>query len=260
MNQPNKMKKILFVIAKYQDDRQKIFDRIISPRNAEYCIKNGYTYFEIKNDTPLDLVRNNPTWWKFSIVKEFIDSNAVNDGDIIAHIDADMYFVKDDVSIDPPRSFSYAIDSGNTHCMGWYSLKVNKWTRNLINNILSEERYQKLKDKISIHERFRTYSSFWNEFREQASWYSLAGIKRHSDLPFWEFPHNGFHSNFNEDVVYTLEELQEHVKVFETKFNVTEWEGESSCMFNINKLNNRSDVIIRHFAGGQNWRNVINWI
>ena len=52
---------------------------------------------------------------------------------------------------------------------------------------------------------------------------------------------------------YSLEELYEHVEVLPTTWNVTELEGESSCEFLINKTP-REDVIIRHFAGGQQWR------
>lgn len=254
------MKKILFVIAKYNDNRQKIFDDIISPRNKHYCDKHGFKYIEIKNETHLNLYRNNPTWWKFTIVRDLLNANKVTDGDVIAHIDADMYFVNDSFSIETPKSFSYAIDSGNTHCMGWYSLKINKWTRTLIDNILSEERYKRLNDKITIHERFKTPSSFWHDFREQASWYSLAGIKRHSDKPFWEYLNNGFYSHYDENVIYSLKELEENVEIFKTEFNVTEWNDESSCQFNINVVKDKSDVIIRHFAGGQDWKNVKNWI
>ena len=253
------MKKILFVIAKYNDDRQKIFDEIISPRNKKYAEKHNFKYIEIKNEHTISLYRNNPTWWKFTIVKDLIDNNKVSDGDIIAHIDADMYFVKDDVSIETPKSFSYAIDSGNTHCMGWYSIKVNDWSKKLIENILSQERYDKLSNKISIHERFQTHSSFWHEFREQASWYSLAGIKRHSDKSFWDYPNNGYHSEYNENVIYSLEDLNNNVHIFPTGFNVTEWEGESSCQFDINKTP-KENVVIRHFAGGQDWKNVKNWL
>jgi len=254
------MKKILFVIAKYNDNRQKIFDEIISPRNKQYCDKHGFKYVELKNDCHLNLFRNNPTWWKFTIIKDLIDFNKVNDGDVVAHMDADMYFVNDNFTIETSKSFSYSIDSGNTHCMGWYSIRINNWSKNLVKNILSEERYNKLNNKVSIHDRFKTYFSFWHDFREQASWYSLAGIKRHSDKPFWEYSNNGFHSNYDEDVVYSLDELKEHVEIFPTKFNVTEWENESACQFNINVVKNKSDVIIRHFAGGQDWANIKNWI
>jgi hypothetical protein len=129
----------------------------------------------------------------------------------------------------------------------------------LVNNILSEERFNKLNNKITIHERFQTQSSFWHEFREQASWYSLAGIKRHSDESFWKYPNKGFHSETNEDVIYSVEELNENVEIFHTGFNVTEWEGESSGQFDINKVP-KKDVMIRHFAGGQDWNLVKNWV
>lgn len=253
------MKKILFVIARYNDYRQQIFDEIISPRNKAYCDKHGFKYVVIGNETPLSLYRGNPTWWKFSIVKDLIDREMITNGDILAHIDADMYFVNDSVSIETPKSFSYAIDSGNTHCMGWYSIKVNDWSKKLINNILSEERFNRLYNTVTIHDRFKTYSSFWNEFREQASWYSLAGIKRHSDKSFWEYPNNGFYSEINEDVVYSIDELNEHVQIFDTGFNVTEWVGESGCQFDINKVS-LDNIMIRHFAGGQDWNNIKNYI
>ena len=253
------MKKVLFVIARYNDQRQEIFDTKISPRNKAYCEKHGFKYIEVRNEHYIELFRNNPTWWKFTVVQDLLNNNKLTDGDVLAHIDADMYFVNMDHSLEPRTSFSYSIDSGNTHCMGWYSIKVNDWSRKLINNILSQERFNKLNNKISIHERFQTASSFWHEFREQASWYSLAGIKRHSDKPFWEYPNNGFHSEVNEDVVYSLKELEENVDIRPTGFNVTEWEGESSCQFNINKVP-REDVVIRHFAGGQSWHNIENWV
>ena len=96
-------------------------------------------------------------------------------------------------------------------------------------------------------------NSFWHEFREQASWYSLAGIKRHSDEPFWNLPDYGWHSDKTEWTEYSLDELHEHVEVLPTEWNVTEMEGESNCQFLINEVSEK-DVIIRHFAGGQQWR------
>ena len=99
-----------------------------------------------------------------------------------------------------------------------------------------------------------TYKYFdGGERREQSSWYSLAGIKRHSDEPFWNYPNNGWHSAKDEWTLYSLDELNEHVEVLPTEWNVTELAGESSCEFLINKVK-KEDVIIRHFAGGQQWR------
>jgi hypothetical protein len=164
-----------------------------------------------------------------------------------------MCIAKTDISYETTKSFSYSIDSGNTHCMGSYSIKINQWSRQLISNILSKDRYNALNDVVTKHERFGYVNSFWHEFREQASWYSLAGIKRHSDESFWNLPDFGWNSTFDEWTEYSLEDLYENVEVLPTAWNVTELEGESSCEFLINKTP-REDVIIRHFAGGQQWR------
>ena len=245
------MKKILLVFAAYPDDRQKFFDEYMSPRNQEYADKHGFEYLELKDD--LYKYRGSYTWLKFTVLEQMLEEGYVNDGDIITHIDADMCVVKTDVPYETSKSFSYAIDSGNTHCMGNYSIKINEWSRKLVDNILSEKRFDALNDVQTRHDRFGYINSFWHEFREQASWYSLAGIKRHSDEPFWNYPNNGWHSAKDEWTLYSLDELNEHVEVLPTEWNVTELAGESSCEFLINKVK-KKDVIIRHFAGGQQWR------
>ena len=81
----------------------------------------------------------------------------------------------------------------------------------------------------------------------------MAGIVPHSEESFWNLPNNGWHSDKTDMTLYSLDELNEHVEVLPTAWNVTEMEGESSCQYLINKVN-REDVIIRHFAGGQQWR------
>lgn len=245
------MKKYLFVIARYNDVRQNWFDEKISPRNQEYCNRHGFKYIEVRNDHQIESFRNNPTWWKFTIVRDAIKAGKIVDGDIVTHLDADMYVVKPECEYTTDKSFSYSIDNGNTHCMGNYTIRVNDWSRALLDNILSEERYQKLKDVQSLHIAFNNYSSFWEHFREQASWYSLAGIKRHSWEPFLGLPNCGFHSEKTKDTLYTLEELEKHVEVRPATWNVTH-DYDSTDRFNINKVQD-SDVIIRHFAGGQYW-------
>lgn len=266
------MKKILLVVARYCEQDQQIFNQYISPRNKAYAHKHGYQYLEINNDiSDTDLIKLYPTlWrlsnerklstWKFSIAKDLIENKQLDDGDILVHLDADIYIVDDNCDLLPPKSLSYSIDSGNTHCMGWYSMKINSWTKAHIDNMLLDERYQKFINKQTPH--LGGMSSFWEIFGEQASWYSLAGIKRHSDIPFWNIPNYGFHSDNSYDTVYSIDELNEHVHIFGTEYNVTEWLGESGCYFNINKLSSRSDVKIRHFASGQ-WKNpnlIENWM
>ena len=247
------MNKYLIVIARYNDWRQEFFESNFSPRNKEYCEKWGFNYIEIKNDTNLTLHRNNPTWWKFTIVRDMIKDGILKDGDIVTHLDADMAIVDMEQEFVTKKSFSYSIDSGNTHCMGCYSIKINDWSRKMIDLILDEDRYTLLNDKVTQHEAFGHFSSFWHEFREQASWYSLAGVKRHSWEPFFNLPDFGWHSDKNETTVYSLEELYENVEILPTAWNVTEMVGETDGQFNINKLST-DEVIIRHFSGGQPWR------
>lgn len=245
------MKKILLVFADYKDQRQQFFDQHMSQRNQEYADKHGFEYLELKEN--LYKYRGSYTWLKFTILEQMLEEGYIKDGDIVTHLDADMCVVKTDIPYQTSKSFSYSICSGNTHCMGSYSIKVDEWSKGLISNILSDDRYAALNDAVSRHDRFGYVNSFWHEFREQASWYSLAGIKRHSDKPFWEYPDYGWHSEKNEWTLYSLKDLHEHVEVLPTEWNVTEFEGESSCEFLINKTP-KEDVIIRHFAGGQPWR------
>ncbi len=239
------------VIANYPDYRQEFFETHMSPRNREYCNIHGYEYLEYIG--PQKSFRDHPTWWKFAIVKDLLNDGTLKDGDILTHIDADMCIHKVDIQYPSNKSFTYCIDSGNTHCMGSYSIIVNDWSRKMIDLILDDERYENLKDVVTKHDYFGHYDSFWSIFREQASWYSLCGIKRHSNIPFYNLSHYGWHSAKDDWTVYSIEELYENVEILPTCWNVTEMPEESGCQFNINPVN-REDVVIRHFAGGQPWR------
>ena len=240
------------VISRYADWRQNFFDEHISVRNREYCKIHDFQYIEIKDDIPLELFRQNPTWWKFTLVRDMIRSGKLKEGDILTHLDADMAIYNTSIDYSTKKSFAYSIDSGNTHCMGNYSIRVNDWSIEMIDLVLDEERFQIFKNKRSIHPVVGSWC-FWDWFREQASWYSLAGIKEHSDISFWELPNYGWHSAKTDDTIYSIDDLNNNVEILPTAWNVTEMEGESDCVFLINKVE-KKDVFIRHFAGGQPWR------
>jgi hypothetical protein len=247
------LKKYLLVFANYSDRRQYLFENFLSLRNRRFCDIHGYNYIEITNE--LIPFRGNYTWLKFTKIQELIKDGTFQYGDKILNLDADMSIQKFDLDYPNSKSFSYSIDSGNTHCMGNFSLIINDWTVKMIDLILCDERYEKLRFNISYHEHFKVNSSFWEDFREQASWYSLAGIKRHSQVSFWDLANFGWHSDYNENVVYSLEELYENVEIVDTCWNVTLMENENddnNIPWFLNKLS-RSEVIIRHFAGGVIW-------
>lgn len=238
------MKKVLFVIADYPDRRQDFFLTWMSPRNKEYAEKHGFEYREmlkLPRDENGKFFRNNPTWLKFKIVKDWIDSGDLRDGDIISHIDADICVFDTSKPFQTNKSFGYAIDSCNTHCMGAYTLTVNDWSVKMLETMLSEELYEKCGQE-----------DHWQSFREQAAWYTMSGITPHSWQPFNTMLHNGFHSKVTPNLKYDIEELEEHVEIFPTEWNVTHVAGEG---FNDYFMipTDRNKTVFRHFAGGGLW-------
>ncbi|MBM4147188.1 MAG: hypothetical protein FJ240_13110 [Nitrospira sp.] len=244
------MKKYFFVIADYQDYRREFFENITRARNKEYCHLHGFEYIELnKIEEPF---RGNITWHKFKSILDLADEGTFKEGDIVVHLDADMCIVDGSVSFATNKTFTYAIDSCNTHCMGFYSLKLNEWGYDLLRNILDEKRYNSLKDQETV-DSFEKMSSFWEIFKEQASWYSLAGIKRHSWYPFMKMKHFGFHSEKTEFTLYELNDLYRNVEILPETWNVTcVPEEDGKYIFYINP-SRREDTIIRHFVGGRRW-------
>ena len=108
------MNKYLVVIARYNDARQEAFDKYISPKNLKYCGKHNCEYIEVRNNYQFKEERDNPIWQKFLYVKAMLDEGRLKDGDKITVLDADMVFAKDDLEYTTDKSFSYAIDNGNT--------------------------------------------------------------------------------------------------------------------------------------------------
>ena len=141
------MKKVLLVIANYSDHRQEIFDEKISPITKRYCDKHGFNYLVSDG---VETGRDNPIWQKFFYVKSLLSNGELTDGDKVTVLDADMVFAKDDKPYETDKSFSYAIDNGNTHCMGNYTITLNDWSRHMIDLMLNEERYQKYKEERQV--------------------------------------------------------------------------------------------------------------
>jgi len=244
------VKKYLLVIARYKDERQEIFEKFISPKNKDYCFRHKLDYLLIDNSVDLPLFRGNPTWWKFTVPCALIRGGNIREGDLLVHFDADMVICKPEYEYTTSRSFSYSIDNGNTHCMGNYCMRINDWTVDLVDKILDEDFYQKNKD-----------TKHWLEFREQAAWYSLAGIHSHSWTSFFELPFYGFNGRENsENIAFGIKELMSRVEIKDARWNTTllaeEADDPVSQMlqqYNINKTP-KKETIIRHFAGGQPWR------
>ena len=247
------MKKYMLVVAGYSGEKKEIFKKF-SENNSKYCNLHNIEYIEYsKNVTP---IRGKYNWVKPFVANDLLN-NKLEENDLLICIDADIAISKFDTEfeLDQAKSFGYAIDSANTHNTGFYIIRNNEWSRNMIRLTVDEDRYNHYIKKESIHERFKTKSVFWDELVDQASWYSLAGIKRHSDISFWNLENYGWNSECDEWTVYSVEELNDNVQLFDTSFNVTELSFETEGSFNINSVN-YANVINRHFAGNQNWNTV----
>ena len=247
------MRKFLFVIVNYSDWRQEIYEKNSRPKNKRYCHKHGFEYIEFSENSNANRSSLTRSWNKFGKVRELIENGTAKEGDIVTNLDADVCVVNEDIPLISNKSFTYAIDSCNTHCMGLYSLKINDWSVGMLDMILSEERYLKFKDHKTIGS-MGEMSSFWEIFGEQASWYSLAGIQRHSWTPFLLMPHYGWHSEANEDTVYSLEELYKNVEVLDPNWNVTHIPEEDGDDRFYMLPTRKEDTIMRHWAGGRKWR------
>lgn len=255
--------KYLFVIAAYKDHRQQIFDAIISPRNKGYCEGHGFKYIEIRNEHNPEPYRGNLTWNKWSIIQALIWTGVLKDDDIIIQQDADVAIVDMNATYEPDKdkSMTIAVDSGNTYCHGIFGLRINDWTRGLVDNILDIDRYQRMNNEYTIHEGIpnRPPTTFISEFREQAVFYDLFGIKRHSWIPFTELPNNGVHSDKKNTTFYSVEDFNSNVQVLPVEYNLTIWPDESDTTFYINKFDDRDKVKFRHFTGSD-WRVAQHWI
>tara|TARA_A100001015_G_scaffold99427_1_gene110451 strand:+ start:689 stop:1423 length:735 start_codon:yes stop_codon:yes gene_type:complete len=235
------MKTVLLCFAAYTGEKKVFFEKYTEPRFKKYAEYHGWELKIVKDYNKYELNRQHPTWMSWLIIKEMLDNKELGDGDNIMSIDADVCVYDITKQFITSKSFGYAIDSCNTHCMGAYTLKINSWSRKLVSAMLNDEMYLKLKDTPT-----------WKMWNDQAAWYTIAGIKRHSWQPFLELENNGWHSNKTEDTKLTVDELYEHVELFPVVWNVTHVAGEGFNEYFINP-SHRKNTVFRHFAGGPSW-------
>lgn len=235
------MKTVLLCFAAYDGEKKDFFEKYTEPRFKKYAKLHGWETKIVKDYTQYKLTRQHPTWMSWLIIKEMLDCGELVDGDNIMSIDADVCVYDITKQFITKKSFGYAIDSCNTHCMGAYTLQINKWSRNLVNTMLNNEMYHKLKD-----------TPIWKMWNDQAAWYTIAGIKRHSWDPFMELKNNGWHSDTSENTKLTIDELHKHVEIFPVVWNVTHVAGEGFNEYFINP-SHKKDTVLRHFAGGPSW-------
>lgn len=238
------------------------FRKYMAPRNKRYCELHGYKYIETSPETlhvsqifPGVPDRDNIMFFRWQVFKNAIETGMVKDGDIINHFDCDVYIAQPYKKFETTKSFTYAIDSGNTHCMGIFSMKINDFTKKLIDAITSRDRFEALKNYPLFKEDVGQYVPFYA--CDQHAYYHTAGIKPHSWVSFLNMPNFGFHSCKTEYTIFSLDELKEHVEILGPEWNTThliEETGENGKpnYYDIVHIE-KEKVINRHFAGGQPW-------
>jgi hypothetical protein len=233
------MKKIFFSLGVFNssDYRYDIFNNQIKQRNLEYCNHHGFEYLHI-NDVPL--YRNHYSWSRLKFAETLIDG--LKDGDIITNIDADMCIVDGKISFQTDKSFAYSIDTGNSHCLGSWTLRVNDWSRQFIKNLLSEELFKKYHNDSLIQ--------MW---KEQGIFYYITGIKKpdgdceeHFNC-FNQKLNYGFNEFDYGETLYTTNELLENIEILSQDWNVSYQEGEKYFICKNEK------IIIRHWSGSIVW-------
>jgi hypothetical protein len=236
------MKKILLQVANYQDYKQDYFLKF-QEKTKNFALKHNYIYHHFDSK----IGDRNYSWQKIVRANQLLQDKYVNDDDIIFCLDADACIF--DISNDFPciNNFNYAIDNGNTHCMGIWSMKICDWTKQLLINLLDDQRYEKYKN-----------TELWNTWSEQGSWYTITGLPRHSWTNFMLVNNYGWNSEVGEDTIYSIEELKNNINLLEPIWNTTLLEEDydttpAICQqYHIVK-SIKEETKIRHFAG-QQWR------
>ena len=259
------MNKFFITIAEYPDHRQTLYETYNSPRIKEYCKIHNFKFIEITPktaSTPQSIVfpynPNNDNdkrfsrWW---VINEGINSGKIKDGDIVSYIDCDVLIEQIDKPLINNKRISYSIDSGNSHNTGLFSLKVNDYTKKLINGILSKERYEKLKDYPVYKENFNTHSPLYDH--DQDAYYHLVGLPAHSWVSYHDVPNYGFHTR-KENTIFELDEILDNTEILPVEWNVTQLVDETGTngipdQYDIVRTT-KDKVIARHFTGGGNSR------
>jgi len=238
------MKKILFCVGVFDDKdyRYEIFNNQIKKRNEDYCLYHGFEYLHI---TEIPIFRDHYSWSRIKLANELISQ--MGDGDILANIDADMCIVDGKEPFITKKSFAYSIDTGNSHCLGNWTLRVNHWSRNLLHNLIDDKIYNLISDSELV--------KMW---KEQGILYHIFGIKNPltDDSHFLCDINKMNYAYMEQDYgfrLYEISELIENIEVLSSDWNVPYLPGDRYFICKHDSL------IIRHWSGGQIWdKNLYN--
>lgn len=256
------MKKIFLTMPHYTGERLSLYKKYMEPRNKAFCKLHDYKYVATSPDTLtvtqlLDGIapRDNFMFFRWKVIKDAIEAGTLKDGDIVTQFDCDVYIAQLKYNFETKKSFTYAIDSGNTHCLGIFSLRINEFTKRLIDAIICPQRHYKCSRYPLFTENGNHDTLYYAN--DQHAYYHIAGIKPHSWKSFLDLPNYGFHSLTTPNTLFTLKELLDNVEVLGPEWNTTHLVEETGDNGKPNTYDivrtTRDQVIYRHFAGGQPW-------
>lgn len=256
------MKKIFLTMPHYSGERLRLYKTYMEPRNKKFCELHNYKYVATSPEklTVFQLFdgvspRDNFMFFRWKVIDDAIQTGTLKDGDIVTQFDCDVYIAQLKYNFETKKSFTYAIDSGNTHCLGIFSLKINDFSKKLIKAFISQERYKACSTYQLFTENGNTNCYYYAN--DQHAYYHMAGIKPHSWKSFLDLPNYGFHSFKTPNTLFSVEELLENVEVLGPEWNTTHLIEETGDNGRPNTYDivrtTKDQVIYRHFAGGQNW-------
>jgi len=257
------MKRLLTTFALYDGYKLQMYEQYIRPRFVKYAELHNLEFREFNNNNftieklhPEIDEKENLHFNRWLTFKKLIDSGELTDGDIIYNFDADIFIKDYSGYFIPEKSFTYAIDSGNTHCFGFFTIKVSDFSRKLIDNIVSRDRWLSLREYEFYNEHDARVERI--HIADQQMFQTCAGIKPHSWQSFFEISNLGWHSYVTEHTLFSLDDLRANVQVLPQEWNTTHLleetgYGNARNTYDINHTT-RDKVIFRHFAGGQPWR------
>ena len=198
-----------------------IYNSYILPKFKKYASLHDFHVMEIKTNIAKP---RHPNWARLFWIQERM--NSMNDGDIINCFDADCVIMKFDKPFIFLTDFAIPLESTGVACMGFFSLRISKWSRNFIKTLCSKEFY--FKD---------------SKFTENYSFYQYLGLE------------------FGDEVKDT-----NHIKILPPEYNVTvnpndlkrveldQTEKDLMCYYKPELYRSFDDTIIRHLAAGTIYR------
>ncbi|NEQ74918.1 MAG: hypothetical protein F6K22_14575 [Okeania sp. SIO2F4] len=115
-------KKILFSVG--VDKLESKFRKLSSPRFREYASFYDFEYHEITDYPSLD---RKPHWIKVHYILKLM--NQLNDGDLIAFLDADIAIVRGDIELTTSKSIGLSKACGDVFNTGVIAVRVNDFSR-----------------------------------------------------------------------------------------------------------------------------------